>query len=397
MRNKKLNIVIFDGSLNTTPFINRLAAGLAERHEVTILGFSHSLKQRLPNVNYVSLGSSTKLLHLMGRSVSIGLNHLFLKGAMRSWVQTKIHLLLFRKHQLKVQNFKASIALLQPDILHVQWPSLLPWVEHISLEETKVILSQRGYQNNVRPFLDPSNFAYLQKMYPKMAGFHSVSHAISKQGDLLYSHPNKIDEIVYSGFDLDRIRFKSNYNKGGTLEIISVGRPHWKKGYNYAINACNILNKSGISFKYTIIGAEGDEELIFLIDSFGLEGLVLLKPKVSQEEVYSLMSKSQLFLLPSIEEGLPNVLVEAMAIGIPVVVTDCGGVKELVDEGLGEVVGTRDAKAMAQAIVKFSNTPLSTITVQLEKARAKVEAQHMTVKMVNDMEALYLKCLESVS
>ena len=393
---KRLKIVIFDGSLKTTPFINRLAVGLAERHEVTILGFSHSLKHRLPNVDYVSLGSSTKLRHLMGRSISIGLKYLFLKGAVGAWVQTKMNLLFFRKHKLKAQNFKASMALLQPDVLHVQWPSLLPWVELISLKHTKVILSQRGYQTNVRPFLDQENMAYLKKMYPQMAGFHSVSKAIAKQGDLIYTHPNKIDEVVYSGFDFNQLLFQRIYQMKRPIEIISIGRPHWKKGYTYALRACHVLKQNGVPFLYTIIGAAGDEELLFLIDTLGLKEQVNLMPRLSQTEVYNRMAASQLFLLPSIEEGLPNVLVEAMAIGIPVIVTDCGGVTELVDESMGMVVPSRDPEAMAAAVLSFSQKDLSILDTQRKAGRKKVEAQHAAKKMIDDMEALYLKCMESV-
>jgi len=392
-----LKIVIFDGSLKTTPFINRLVAGLAERHEVTILGFSHSLKHRLPKVNYVSLGSSTKLLHLMGRSVSIGLKHLFLRGAVGAWIQTKINLLLFRSYQLKVQNFKASIALLQPDILHVQWPSLLPWVEHIPLDKTKFVLSQRGYQNNVRPFLDASNFAYLQKMYPKMTGFHSVSKEISKAGDLIYSSPNKIDQVVYSGFNFEKLLFRKDYSKHASLRLLSIGRPHWIKGYYYVIESCRILKERNVSFQYTIVGAENNEELQYLIHEYGLENEVLLGPKIAQEEVYKIMQENDLLLCSSIKEGLPNVVVEAMALGLPVISSDCGGVAQLLANGCGMIVPSRDPKGMATSIEAFSKSSVEVIETQRLKARAKVEEQHTTKKMINDMEALYLKCMESVS
>jgi len=394
---KKLNIVIFDGSLKTTPFINRLAAGLAERHKVTILGFSHSLKYRLPKVNYVSLGSSTKLLHLMGRSVSIGLKHLFLKGAMKSWVQTKLHLLMFRKHQLKVQNFKASIALLEPDILHLQWPSLLPWVEHIPLDKTRVVLSQRGYQNNVRPFLDASNFTYLQKMYPKMAGFHSVSKEMSKAGDLIYTSANKIDQVVYSGFNFEQLQFRKDYNKHASLRLLSIGRPHWIKGYYYAIESCRVLKELNVPFQYTIVGAENNEELQYLIHENGLENEVFLGPKIAQKEVYKLMQENDLLLCSSIKEGLPNVVVEAMALGLPVISTDCGGVANLLADGCGAIVPSRDPKGMATSIEAFSKSSVEVIETQRLKARAKVEEQHSVQKMISDMEALYLKCMESVS
>lgn len=392
-----LKIVIFDGSLKTTPFINRLAEGLSERHEVTILGFSSNKKNRIPKVKYVSLGSSSNLIHLLVSSVGFGLKNLFIRGAVKSWLQTKYNLVLLRRNQLKIQNFKTSIALIQPDILHVQWPSLLPWVEHISLDKVTVILSQRGYQNNVRPFLDSSNFAYLQKMYPKLAGFHSVSEEMAKVGDIIYSSPKKINRVVYSGFDFKKLPFNRDYKKHDLLRLLSIGRPHWIKGYSYAIECCNLLKRQGVAFSYHIVGARENEELLYLIHEHGLENDITLLAKVSQEEVYQHMLESDVLLFPSIKEGLPNVVVEAMALGLPVISTDCGGVANLLANDCGDLVPTRDSKAMAEAVLGFSKRDIASLEAQRLAARNKVETQHGEQKMISDMEALYLKCMESVS
>lgn len=394
---KRLNIIIFDGSLNTTPFINRLAEGLSERHQVTILGFSSALKNKISNVQYVSLGSSSNLLHLMKRSVIIGLKYLFARGALKSWIRTKLNLFFLRKDQLKVQNFKSSIALIQPDIIHVQWPSLLPWIEQIDTKKNNIVLSQRGYQNNVRPFVDKINFEYLQTMYPKIVGFHSVSKEMSEAGNRIYKDRNKIDEVVYSGFDFDQLPFRKTYKKNPRLNILSIGRPHWIKGYSNAIQCCRILKEQNVPFNYTIVGAENNEELLYLIHEYGLENDIELTAKVSQEDVYNLMNENDVLLLPSVKEGLPNVVVEAMAVGIPVIATDCGGVANLLANGIGDVIPNRDPNAMANAVIQFLKRDAIEIESQRTKARAKVESQHNIAKMVIDMEALYLKCMESVS
>ena len=67
----------------------------------------------------------------------------------------------------------------------------------------KVVLSQRGYHTNVRPFIDADNGNYLQKWYPKLDGLHSVSKAISKMGKKIGQPHTQIDQVVYTGLALD--------------------------------------------------------------------------------------------------------------------------------------------------------------------------------------------------
>ncbi len=95
-----------------------------------------------------------------------------------------------------------------------------------------------------------------------------------------------------------------------------------------------------------------------------------------------------------LEEGVPNVAVEAMALGLPVLSTDCGGVSELIEDGVsGWVVPTREARAMARAILGFMELPLGKIEEVRINARKKVEAQHSEEEMVMGMEGLYREVL----
>jgi colanic acid/amylovoran biosynthesis glycosyltransferase len=171
-----------------------------------------------------------------------------------------------------------------------------------------------------------------------------------------------------------------------------VGRPHWKKGYDYALKACAKLDQQGIDFKYTIIGAAGDEELLFLIDDLGLQDHVTLTDKLPQAKVFELMQKSDLLLLPSLEEGIANVAVEAMALGCPVISTDCGGMQELIthDEE-GWIVTARDLEAMSNQIFEFSQMDVDEVSRIKKQARLKVEEQHGEKKMVSNMNLLYQK------
>src|SRR5690606_4154906 len=115
-------------------------------------------------------------------------------------------------------------------------------------------------------------------------------------------------------------------------------------------------------FQYTIIGGGDDEELQFLVADLGLQDFVNLETRKLQKEVFTLMEEASLLLMPSLEEGIPNVVVEAMAIGLPVLSTNCGGVPELItDTKEGWLVPTRNTQAMADAIEAFSHLSLDKI------------------------------------
>ena len=103
-----------------------------------------------------------------------------------------------KRQALQQQNLDLALKNISPDIIHLQWPSVIPWFEVVLMEQKiPVVLSQRGFHSNVRPFVDEANFEYLNKWYPKIAGFHSVSKAIAANGDKIWNtvstQPNLID------------------------------------------------------------------------------------------------------------------------------------------------------------------------------------------------------------
>jgi len=389
---RALKIIIFDGSFKTTPFINRLVKGLLVRHQVFILGFNEHLPKKIEGATYVSLGSNQNKLAFAGttfrwltRSKQLGL-----------FLPTIKKLLQGKRQTLQQQNLDLALKNILPDVIHVQWPSVLPWFEGVlSKGDLPVVLSQRGFHNNVRPFVDEDNFKYLQKWYPKIAGFHSVSKAISAKGDKVWTSSKKIDRVVYTGLPLEELPFSETYTISKPLQLLSIGRAHWIKGYDDALRCCSLLKEKKLPFQYTIIGGAGDEELQFLIHDLGLGDFVVLEKRLPQTEVIKRMCQASLLLMPSIEEGLPNVVVEAMAVGLPVVSTACGGVPELITDGVeGWLVPTRNPKEMANAMEAFAAMSLQEIMTIRAAAREKVVRQHNEAQMVQGMETLYMEVLK---
>ncbi|SRX75623.1 glycosyltransferase family 4 protein [Aequorivita antarctica] len=389
---RKLKIIIFDGSFKTTPFINRLVKGLAVKHQVYILGFNEKISQPVAEITYVSLGSNQSKLKFTVTT----LGKLLQSKKFNLMFPTLRKLIEGKRQELQQQNLDLALKNISPDIIHLQWPSVIPWFEEVLLkQETPVVLSQRGFHSNVRPFVDEANFKYLKEWYPKMAGFHSVSNAISANGDKIWRSSKKIDKVVYTGLPLEEISFSQAYIVSKQLNILSIGRSHWKKGYDYALRCCKVLKEKNVHFHYTIIGGAGDEELQFLVNDLGLQDYVKLEGRKPQMEVFRLMREASVLLMPSLEEGIPNVVVEAMAIGLPVISTDCGGISELISDKMnGWIVPNRDPNAMADAIEAFSHLSLDNIEVVHVAARKKVELQHNGEQMLLGMEGLYYEVLE---
>src|SRR5690625_2657820 len=325
--NAPLKIIIFDGSFKMTAFLNRLAAGLAKRHEVYVMGFNETLEYPVPGVRYIPLGSNQN----KRRFVSTTFGNLIKSGRFASIVPTVYQMAKGNKKALQSQNLQIALETIKPDVIHLQWTSVIPPFESVlEAGNIPVILSQRGFHINVKPFVYPENMAYLRQWYPKFAGFHSVAHSVVKNSAKIWDSPDKIDEVVYTGLNLENWKFSETYKKSDPLKLVSVGRTHWKKGYDYALRCCRLLKDRSIPFTYDIIGAAGEEELQFLRFDMDLEQEVRLRGKVTLEEVRRAMREASLLLVPSLEEGLPNVAVEAMAVGLLVAAFDVDGIPVLI-------------------------------------------------------------------
>ena len=149
--------------------------------------------------------------------------------------------------------------------------------------------------------------------------------------------PHKI-RLHQIGIDLDKYKFlERSLDEGDIVNIVTAGRLIEKKGYIYSIKALKELSLKKRNFLYTIIG-DGPlhRMLIQLVDDLGLRRYVKFAGSVDQDELLEYYRRSHIFLLPSItaengeEEGTPTVLLEAQAVGLPVVSTFHSGIPEIV-------------------------------------------------------------------
>jgi len=148
--------------------------------------------------------------------------------------------------------------------------------------------------------------------------------------------------------------------------LLTVGRLVEKKGFTFLIEACRLLKDRGYRFQCQIVGGAGPcaRHVASLIRDLGLEDTVVMRPAVTQEELRQVYQQATLFTLPcqiaenNDRDGIPNVLVEAMAMGLPVVSTDISGIPELIEHGVsGLLAPQKDARALAEAIAELLDAP----------------------------------------
>jgi colanic acid/amylovoran biosynthesis glycosyltransferase len=383
---KSKTIAIYSGEIPSTTFIERLIIGLTNSGFIIYL-FGKQKKKTKHSKNIRLFTYSNKFSKLFTL-----LKYSFLLLVFKANDKRKLdEIIKLQKGNSWLKKIKYYPVLYQkPDVFHLQWAKGVEdwiWVQEFGM---KFVLSLRGAHVNYTPITLPEYKDIYKKYFPRVDGFHAVSNAILKES-LNYGAFESNIKTIYSGFDLNKLEYLSKNNfQTDKLSIISIGRSHWKKGYNYALDAFSILKQDGFDFEYSIIGVEDEEELLFQRNQLDLEAEVVFKKGLAFEQIIKEINKADIVLLPSVEEGIANVVLEAMALGTIVISTNCGGMEEIVKkEENGFIVPIRNSKEIAATIKKVSALSLEKHNEITLKARVAIENQHSNKKMIHDFNAFY--------
>lgn len=171
---------------------------------------------------------------------------------------------------------------------------------------------------------------------------------------------------MYHGVDHTLFHPRQRRLAGQVPLIVSVGRLRAKKGLDVLVDACATLRARGVPFACEIVGyGEEQPRLQAQIDHLGLQAQVQLVGKLAREQVIDRYARAAVYVQPSRiaadgdRDGIPNVLLEAMAMGLPVVATRVSGIPELVEDGHnGLLVDADDPAALAEAIASVFEQPV---------------------------------------
>ena len=182
----------------------------------------------------------------------------------------------------------------------------------------------------------------------------------------------------------------------GTLRVLGVGRLVAKKGFDVMVEACGVLERRGVPFEALIVGQDdkhGDAVRQRIAD-LGLQRQVALPGPMSQAELLHEYRRAHALcmpcrVLPADRDGIPNVLVEAMAAGAPVVATAVSGIPELVEDDVnGLLVDPEQPEALADALVRLHEDPA--LAARLRAAgRETVRERFDGERLARDLAGLF--------
>ena len=196
----------------------------------------------------------------------------------------------------------------------------------------------------------------------KVDRYIAVSDAIKKrliknavQEDLIDLNRNSIDiDQIYinSHLDVSVIREDIGISSDEILFVL-VGRLVWAKGFDDFIRSFEIVVKHFRNVKAVIVGEGGlRESLENQIEELGLKDYITLMGYKKQSEVFDVLRAGDIYVISSRSEGIPYSLLEAAAVGLPIITTNCGGIPEVVkDNETAIVVPVGDPFSLSKAIL----------------------------------------------
>lgn len=380
-----MNITILTGSLPSATFIDAQVNAMAvDGFSITIIGKRVGQYKYYKNVKPIVVPDSTlqRLFFILRLLLVTGFKHLFRIIGSSKGISGLYHDLLFY----------LPIIYSKPDRIHIQWAAFIHNKDLLfDLYPDKILISLRGAHINYTPITTPEIKESYLRLFARVHRFHAVSKAIAKEAEQYGVPAHKVD-IVYSFVNDEHIqKGVQSKTKQDELRIISVGRFFWKKGYEYALDALALLKDRGVLFTYTLI-AEGKTpaSMIYQLHQTGISDRVKIINGLSHNDVLKEIEQHDVLLLPSVEEGIANVVLEAMATGTPVISSDVGGMKEVIDNGVsGYLVQPRNVNSLAESLVHFAASNEEQRFAIAAAAKEAVSKQHNKQRFVNAFRQFY--------
>lgn len=381
----KINLIVNSFPTASETFLFNLVTGLEQRGmDVTVIagvpsGYTSLYKDRLREW-------SGKIKYLKGSS----LKHIFYYGGilLRHFPLFSKLLAQFgwRKAIYHAGVFK-TLTDNKPDIIHFAFSGIavqyLPIIHELN-KKARTVVSCRGTGEKVKPIVDPDRSLKLALLFQSIQRVHCVSD------DMLntvtqYGLDKQKAFINRPAIQTEKFRFskRKKPDVSDSYSIVTTGRLSYEKGYMFALLALKRLEGKGIKFEYHILGDGPDRgQLQYLIHELGLQRKVYLHGKVSTAIVQKLLDKAHIFLLPSIYEGISNAALEAMAMGVPLITTNAGGMEEVVQNGVnGSVIPRLDQLSITNALLHVMEN-YDHAVIMAERAYQTIQENHRIEKQI---------------
>lgn len=181
-----------------------------------------------------------------------------------------------------------------------------------------------------------------------------------------------------------------------TRFISSVGRPSYQKNIEVMVEVFRKVNEKRPDVHLVLMGvgfyAPNVEIVKNLLEKYGLKEKFIMLPWISQEEIFTIIDKSELYISTSRYEGLPYSVIESLALGKTCVVSDCDGNRDLVtSDKNGYVVGQDNlVEGMSEAILNILTNPSMKESFEFNSLERFNEHHNILLK-IKDLEKIYIK------
>lgn len=197
---------------------------------------------------------------------------------------------------------------------------------------------------------------------------HVVSNSEGLKELALKTRTQQKIDVIYNGVDIKTFTpgkiltavSTSVSIKNERVTLFCASRLMKRKGFRYVVEAFSMLAEKYPELRLVIAGGDGDasDDLRAQVKALNLGERITFSGEYTREDLVKLQYRSDIFLLPSFNEGMSNSLLEAMAGGLPVLMTPTGGAEELIQNGEnGYIVKFGDARDIAEKVEKLLQDP----------------------------------------
>ena len=179
----------------------------------------------------------------------------------------------------------------------------------------------------------------------------SLSEEVRRTVIAQYHLPEERCPVIYNGIPLERCMPVEDYGAGKPMRVVHVGRFAQVKNHRCIVEAAKLLPRGQFHFLFL-----GEGELLpeirdmvsaaGLADAFTFFGL--------SDNVYPHLRESDVFILPSLWEGMPITIIEAMGTGLPIVASDVGGIRDMIEDNVNGLLIEPEPRALADALRRLA-------------------------------------------
>ena len=188
-------------------------------------------------------------------------------------------------------------------------------------------------------------------------GAHAYSRDVWNFLNLKYNLDSDRARYIPSGIE-KRFFVPRRYDQTRPLKLLYVGTWLDQRGIFYLRDALQVLSQKFPGITMTFAGCHVPPETIHGFFGPALASTILVHPTIPSSQIHELFASHDIFLFPSLMEGLPGVLLEAMASAMPVITAETCGMPDVVEDGFnGLLVPPADAKAIEEAVLRLAASP----------------------------------------